>query len=56
MKATRKIEVTLVLDEEEAEWLLAILEGRDREGGPDAKRVVKDRFTAELKNALDHVC
>jgi len=57
MKATRKIEVTLVLDEEEAEWLLATLEGRDRENRPysaDEKLTLRNRFTDELKITLGH--
>lgn len=57
MKATRKIEVTLVLDEEEAEWLLATLEGRDRAERPysaDEKRAIQKRFVDDLRNTLDY--
>lgn len=59
MKATRTIEVTLVLDEEEAEWLLATLdngEGRPprSEHTPEARAAIQKRFTSELRGALDY--
>jgi len=59
MKATRKIEVTLVLDEEEAEWLLAKLdngEGRPprSEHTPEASAALQKTFVDELKNELGY--